>query len=268
MIDNHSYGQWPNGTNLTKEQLAVSWSAILQALALKGLDIKTEYRVLIELQNEPYFINDLVQYNETIETIRDLGYKNKLILGLSAGQNAAKFSGYSYYSGLGSQVDGFNSYSGGTPTDSLSNLAVTLHQYCDNGNTGLDYSNQLSLNTFKTVCPVGNINDAITMAASINCDLILGEFGWPGTNQNPHPPGNDGALNFNYIFDTIVLKTSNLPDSSTYKNKTTSYNLLTQSSGKFLGFTGWPIVPHGNRTLNYIGTDQLENCYNNYIGGT
>jgi hypothetical protein len=284
IIDYHTYIQW-KGSNLTDipNDLATIWGRTLDVFSDP---IFKNPRVWFELVNEPYTIQNLTVYQNTITTIRNKGFNNKIIMGIDATANNGIGHVVNVYSN-GTIFDyGFssNNYTGAGfsfPTDPEQNLCVTLHQYFNKNGSGSDYTNIYSsgnemcsptwlvsnggtytltdnTTTIKTV-----VQNITTMCKANNCDILLGEFGY----DNRYSP-NVGRTAVTTLLD--AMKQVNDDNVNADKNSTT---ILTKTQGGvWLGFAAWQYhyypgeTPLGNNFLeNYIYDSMFNDVYSQYF---
>ena len=256
IIDMHTYMKWNSDVNLNKDQLAVIWGKVL--LLFNTYPIFKNLLVWFELVNEPYSINDLSDYQSTITTIRNLGYSNKLVLGINAYNKWGHVINNGYILPNGSYEKGISSYTGGFPTDT--NFCVTLHQYFNSVGSGTNYNSEPMLNPWWTT-PNGNLTTEMLTISNLNngkCDFLLGEFGYD-SNYNPSNCGKNAVINL-----LNAMKSSNTSNNLT---STTVPDFLSKTTGKlWLGFAAWQLNANPTSfTENYISDSMYSSTYSTYF---
>jgi hypothetical protein len=154
ILDAHSYTKWYvlNGTDNNFKDIGdvatlvkKLWANIIIGLENSAITLGkvSEYEYLInnlidfELQNEPYDIQDINTYNDTINWIRGRGlidgynYNNpKIYLGISASSPGSQFAPNSQPLAAGQQ------HFANTYANTIDKYAMVIHQYFDSGSQG------------------------------------------------------------------------------------------------------------------------------------
>lgn len=135
ILDLHNYMRFCPGagagsctTLLTASQLQNIWSKLLTQNVFGDLASKYPNHLMLDLMNEPNGIDAatvVADYNQTITTIRTMGFSNLLLLEGTA------------WSGLHSWSDSGNAAAFTQISDSKSNVAINVHQYFDANYSGV-----------------------------------------------------------------------------------------------------------------------------------
>ncbi len=162
ILDAHSYTQWhtdKGNTNFSAigdvaTLVKKLWANIIIGLENEATNLGkvSEYQYLInnlidfECQNEPYDIQDINTYNDTINWIRGRGsingynYNNpKIYLGVNAGSPGSQFAPNSDPTGAGQQLFAT------TYASTIDKYAMVVHQYLDQGSQGISTNVDLDL---------------------------------------------------------------------------------------------------------------------------
>ena len=245
ILDYHTYTQW-NGINKTSDIIANIWMQTLKVF--NGLDQNLFKNSLVwfEIVNEPYTFTVLTEYTVIISKIRNMGYTNKIIMGLdafNAGGHVVSNSSPNSFD------DGFNAYSGGFPTDTANNLCVTLHQYFNQNGSGANYDSNDSMctpswlingNTLTNGTTLENVLNEISTKCGSNCDIILGEFGYDTRYSS-----NVGKTAVQKLLDTM-----NQINTNRGANRNSTDILTKTQGGVWLGFAAW---------VSGLSYDSIEN---------
>ena len=194
ILDSHSYTKWfvLNGTdnnfsNIGDVATLVKklWANIIIGLENEATNLGkvSEYQHLInnlidfELQNEPYDIQNINIYNDTINWIRGRGsingynYNNpKIYLGVNAGSPGSQFAPNSQPNAAG-QTQFAKTYA-----DTIDKYAMVIHQYFDLGSQGtstnvdlnLVYSLPNNIQNYLNQCPMNVIVTEVGCAGITN----------------------------------------------------------------------------------------------------
>jgi len=271
IIDYHTYLAWKGNTSTNQYYSTPNYITDLSELAFiwgKTLDIFINPifkhpNVWFELVNEPKNLYNLINYQGTINTIRGKGFKNKIIMGIDpAGPNGIGHAVNVYNSGgtfdWGFSSNNYTNQGYSFPTDSETNLCVTLHQYFNKNGSGSDYGNQYSSGndmcsptwlvssggtyTLSNGTPINDVIQNIsTMCKTHNCDIILGEFGY---DQSWSPTVGKQAI------QTLLDAMEHANNNNTSANKQ-STNILTKTQGGvWLGFASWQYHNYDAQNIN------------------